>query len=60
MPANIAEIENAMSLYFVMLIPMDSAAMRLSLIAMMALPALDCTKFRITINVISTSTNPTM
>ena len=37
-PASPAEMENASSLYLVILMPMDSAAMRLSRIAMMARP----------------------
>ena len=41
-----AEIVNAIILYFVMLIPTDSAAMRLSRIAITARPDLELTKLR--------------
>ncbi len=49
----------AISLYLVMLMPMDSAAIRLSRMDMIARPSLECTRL-ITINrVISTSIIPT-
>ena len=51
-PAIAAEMVNAISLYFVMLIPIDSAAIRLSRIAMIARPSLELIRF-CTINNVS-------
>ena len=44
-PARAAEMENAISLYLVMLIPMDSAAIRLSRMDMMARPVRELIRF---------------
>ena len=48
----------ASSLYFVMLIPMDSAAMRLSRMDMIARPVLEFTRFMTMISVIRTRMMP--
>ena len=56
--ADAAEMENAMILYFVMLIPTDSAAIRLSRIDMMARPVLEWIRFSTITRVISTKTTP--
>ena len=48
-PARAAETVNAISLYLVILIPTDSAAIRLSRMAIMARPSLESTRF-VTIN----------
>ena len=57
-PASPAEMENASSLYLVILIPMDSAAIRLSRIAMMARPVREFTRFMTMNRVISTRITP--
>ncbi len=48
-----ADIENAISLYFVILIPIDSAAILLSRIAMIALPERELIRLSTIISVIT-------
>ena len=57
-PARAAEVTKAIILYFVMLTPTLSAAMRLSRIAMMARPARLFTRWNTTISVIITRIKP--
>jgi len=49
---------NVISLYFVMFIPIDSAAILLSRIAMIARPSLECMRFNTINNVIRISIKP--
>ena len=57
-PAKNAAMTNTASLYRVTLSPTDSAAMRLSRMAMMARPYLERFRFSITATVSSTSAAP--
>ena len=57
-PAIAAEIVNAMSLYFVTLIPIDSAAITLSRIAMIARPSLELIRLSTINNVTMIRINP--
>ena len=59
MPAKTADVTNAMSLYFVMGMPTERAAISLSRMALMARPARELTRFRMTSSVMMTSTMPT-
>ena len=57
-PAKAAEVTKAMSLYLVILMPTDSAAMRLSRIAIMARPERLRIRFRVTVRTTSTRMKP--
>ena len=59
-PARAAEIANAISLYLVILIPTDSAAMRLSRMDIMARPVRELIRFNTINRVISTRIMPTV
>ena len=58
MPASAAAVTKAIILYLVMLMPMDSAAIRLSRAAMIARPERELTRFSTTIREKITRINP--